>query len=50
MWAFLILPDCRGCDVRKASDWSDLLCHPCRGEVELLEGLWSLLSPPETQG
>jgi hypothetical protein len=40
MWAFLILPDCRSCDVRKASSWADKLCVMCRAEIELLEGLF----------
>lgn len=37
MWARLILPDCRGCDVRKAASWGDKLCHPCLAEVQMLE-------------
>ena len=47
MWAFLILPDCRACDVRKASDWNDKLCVPCKAEVDDLEGLWDLPSPAQ---
>lgn len=41
MWR-LILPDCRACDVRKASSWKDKLCHPCRAEAELLEEQYEL--------
>lgn len=37
MWARLILPDCRACDVRKATTWTERLCEMCRAEVLLLE-------------
>ena len=37
MWARLILPDCRACDVRKAASWKTRLCVICTAEVLLLE-------------
>ena len=47
MWARLILPDCKSCDVRKASSWLDRLCHICRAEILLLEELLALTLDPE---
>ena len=41
MWARLILPDCRACDVRKAS-WRDRLCEMCKAEIALLEEILGL--------
>jgi hypothetical protein len=42
MWARLILPDCKACDVRKAASWRDRLCHMCLAEVQELEEVLSL--------
>ena len=35
MWARLILPDCVGCDARKAASWITKLCVMCTAEEEL---------------